>query len=97
MSGAMAVTIVLPTYLRQFAGGREIVELDGAPRTVRDALRALAARHPGVYDRMVTEQGELREHVNIFVGTESIRFTGGLETAVAEGTELFVAPAVSGG
>jgi molybdopterin converting factor small subunit len=61
------------------------------------ALDALWTLHPGVRDRIVTEQGEVRQHVNVFVGNESIRFTGGLDTAVPDGGEISIVPAVSGG
>jgi molybdopterin converting factor small subunit len=91
------ITVVLPTYLRPFADGRDRVEVDRTVASVGDALRALRERYPGVHDRIITERGELRPHVNVFVGVESIRFTGGLATAVGEGSELFIVPAVSGG
>lgn len=57
----------------------------------------LGARHPGVRDRVLTEQGEVRPHVNVFVGDESIRYTGGLATPLGEGAEVSIVPAVSGG
>lgn len=93
----MAVIFHIPGYLRSFTGGRSRVELAGSPATVGEALEALWAVHPGVRDRVLTEQGELREHVNVFVGDESIRFSGGLATPVAEGSEISILPAVSGG
>ncbi len=67
------------------------------PGTVGGILGELRVAHPGLYDRLVTEQGLLRPHVNIFVDGENIRFTGGLETAVTAGSEVFVLPAISGG
>ncbi len=67
------------------------------PRTVGGVLGALSASHPGLYDRLMTEQGLLRPHVNLFVDGENIRFTGGLETGVEAGSEIFVLPAISGG
>ena len=93
----MAVRILLPAYLRPYAGARPGLDLDGAPRTVREALQSLRALHPGVLDRVLTEQGEVRRHVNIFVGEESIRWTGGLDTPLSEGSEIAIVPAVSGG
>ncbi|HYM80957.1 MAG TPA: MoaD/ThiS family protein [Candidatus Limnocylindria bacterium] len=87
----------VPGYLRPFTGGASRVELDGSPATVGAALEALWKLHPGVRDRVVTEQGQVRLHVNVFVGDESIRFTGGLDTAVPEGGEISIVPAVSGG
>ncbi len=93
----MQVTVVLPAPLQPFAGGRTRVELPSEGATVAAVLRALSASHPGVYDRVATEQGELRPHVNLFVDTESIRWTGGLATPVREGSEVLIVPAVSGG
>jgi len=46
---------------------------------------------------VVTEQGEVRPHVNVFVGSESCRWTGGLATPVADGAEIAILPAISGG
>jgi molybdopterin synthase sulfur carrier subunit len=91
------VRFYIPAYLRAFTGGSSRVELDGNPGTVGDALRALWALHPGIRDRVVTEQGDLRPHVNVFVGEESIRYTGGLESPVPKDTEISIVPAVSGG
>ena len=65
--------------------------------TVGGVLGALNASHPGLYDRLMTEQGALRPHVNIFVDGENIRFTGGLGTRVRASSEIFVLPAISGG
>jgi molybdopterin converting factor small subunit len=64
---------------------------------VGDALAAVWDLHPGVRDRVVTETGEVRRHVNIFVGDESIRYTGGLGTPLEDGGEVSIIPAVSGG
>ena len=104
--------IVLPEALRELAGGRAVVEVAAGARagaggiresvadvrrTVGGVLDSLRASHPGIYDRLVTEQGRLRPHVNLFVDGENIRFTGGLETGVAERSEIFVLPAISGG
>ena len=84
------------------AGGAGAAE--GAPGPAADGrhsvggvLGALNASHPGLYDRLMTEQGVLRPHVNIFVDGENIRFTGGLGTRVGSGSEIFVLPAISGG
>lgn len=93
----MTVTVVLPGQLRDLAEGRGRVELNGGCATVAEALRALRAELPAVYERIVTERFELRPHVNVFVGRDDIRWSGGLETPLDDGSELFVLPAVSGG
>ena len=93
----MAVVVHIPGYVREFTGGLRRVTLAGSPATVDEALASLWALHPGVRDRVVTEQGEVRPHVNVFVGAESIRFTGGLTTPLPLDAEISIVPAVSGG
>jgi molybdopterin converting factor small subunit len=91
------VTFYIPGAIRQFTDGRSKVELAISPGTVADALSALYALYPGVMDRVVTEQGQVREHINIFVGDENIRYTGGLATPLPPNCEVSIVPAVSGG
>jgi molybdopterin converting factor small subunit len=93
----VSVVVVLPAPLRELVGGESTVKLEGAPATVGEALEALRAEHATVYHRLLTEQGELRPHVNVFVGTESIRHTGGLDTPLSPDSEVIVLPSVSGG
>ena len=93
----MPVTFHIPGALREFTGGRSQVEIDGSPTVLSEALSALWTLCPGVRDRMATEQGHIREHINVFVGDENIRYTGGLATPVPPGCEIWIVPAVSGG
>ena len=93
----MPVVVHIPAYLREFSGLAPAVRLDASPPTVREALAALYERHPGVRDRVVTEQGDVRQHVNVFVGEESIRWTGGLDTPLPPDAQISIVPAVSGG
>lgn len=80
----------------QIAGRSEVV-VEGSFAALRDALAALCAIHPGLRDRMLTEQGEVREHINLFVGNECVRYTNGLATRVPDGSEISIIPAISGG
>ncbi|UCC26745.1 MAG: MoaD/ThiS family protein [Gemmatimonadales bacterium] len=93
----MSVSVVLPDQLRGLVPDGSNVCLPGDPGTVREALETLRRHHLEVYHRIVTEQGEVRPHVNLFVGRENIRWHEGLETRLPEGAELVVLPAVSGG
>lgn len=93
----MPMVFCIPGYLRNFTDGRERVEINSSARTVGEALEVLCAQCPGIRDRILDEQGEVRQHVNIFAGNESIRMTGGLATPVADDAELLIVPAVSGG
>jgi molybdopterin converting factor small subunit len=91
------VTFVLPGPLRELAVNRGEVRIDGAAGSVSDALSLLWNECPALRDRVVTELGELRPHINIFVDGESIRYSGGFDTAVRDGAEIFILPALSGG
>jgi len=93
----MSVTFHIPGPLRPFAGGLHRVDLAASPATLGGALEALWARYPGVRDRMATEQGQIREHINLFVGNENVRYTGGFATPLSEGAEISIVPAISGG
>lgn len=93
----MPVTFHIPGALRQFTDGRRTVQLENSPKLVAEALSALYTLHPGVRDRIITEQGQIRDHINIFVGDENIRYTGGLATPIPPNSEISIVPAVSGG
>ncbi|MGC2697851.1 MAG: ubiquitin-like small modifier protein 1 [Candidatus Angelobacter sp.] len=93
----MPVTFRIPSYLAIFAGGNNLLPVGGSSATVADALTELWKLHPGLRDRIVDEQGHVRQHINIFVGEEAIRFADGLSTKVPEGAEILIVPAVSGG
>jgi len=88
---------ILPGPLRDVAGDRDVVAISGSVRSVGQALSLLWEECPGVRDRVLTERGELRPHVNIFVDGESIRYAGGLQTPIRNGSEIVILPAVSGG
>lgn len=93
----MPVVFVIPGPLREFAGNHDEVTVDGAPRDVAGALSMLWEEWPGLRDRLLNELGEVRPHVNIFVDGECIRYCGGLDAAVRDGSEVVIVPALSGG
>ncbi len=93
----MPVIFHIPGALRDFTGGRSKVEIEHSPATLADALSALWTLYPGVRDRITTEQGQLRQHINVFIGDENVRYTGGLASPVSAGSEISIVPAVSGG
>ena len=93
----MPVTFHIPGTLREFTDGRNTIEIEQSPATLADALSALWKLYPRVRDRMATEQGQIREHVNLFIGDENVRYTGGLASPIAAGSEIWIIPAISGG
>lgn len=93
----MPVTFNIPRALREFTGGHGTVTLPETPATAGEALSLLWTRYPGIRDRIATEQGEVRQHVNIFIGDENVRYTGGLASSLNDGCTISIVPAVSGG
>ncbi len=93
----MKVTFWIPGPLRSMTAGRSRMNVETSGGTLHDALEALFAAHPGLRDRVLTEQWEIRQHVNVFVGNSEARSTGGLATPLADGTEISIIPAISGG
>ena len=91
----MAVTIRIPTQLRQLSGGASEVSVEGA--SVSEALKALDAAHPGFSELLYDESGGLRRFVNVFVADEDIRFLDGVDTALTDGQTVSIVPAVAGG
>ena len=90
----MTVVVKIPAQLRNLTQNEAEIEVDG--ESVGEALDALYERYDGLRDR-ITEDGELRRFVNVYVGGEDIRFLDGLETAVEDGDEVTILPAVAGG
>jgi len=88
---------LIPGALREFAGGRSQVEIETRAATVNEALSVLWMLCPGMRDRVVTEQGQVRPHINIFVGDENVRYSGGLATPLHAESVISIVPAVSGG
>jgi MoaD family protein len=90
----MSVTVKIPTQLRAATGGQSELEVEGG--TVGEVLDAVFDSHEGLRDR-ITQDGDLRRFVNVYVSGEDIRFQQGLETSINDGDEVTILPAVAGG
>ena len=91
----MAVKVRIPTPLQRLTNGQGEVECDGT--NVNELLTDLEKRYPGIKERICDEQGKLRRFVNVFVNEEDIRFLQGDQTAVKDGDEVSIIPAIAGG
>jgi len=91
----VAVTIRIPTPMRNLTGGESTVSVEGS--TVAEAIKALDAAHPGVAERVLDDTGALRRFVNVYVGDEDVRFLDGLATPLNDGASISIIPAVAGG
>jgi len=91
----MSVHVRVPTPLRRFTGGAEEVSATGG--TVAALVNDLEKNHPGIKERICDENGQVRRFVNIFVNGDDIRFLTNLETAIKDGDEVSIVPAIAGG
>ena len=91
----MAIEVKIPTILRTYTSGEKSVEAQGD--TLAVLIDDLDANHPGLKGRLITDQGALHRFVNVYVNDEDVRFTGSLQTQLADGDSVTILPAVAGG
>lgn len=91
----MAIKVRIPTPLQSLTSGQSEVEATGA--TVKDVLAALDAQFNGLKSRLYDDAGTLRRFINFYVNDEDIRFLDGEATAVKDGDEISIVPAIAGG
>jgi sulfur-carrier protein len=92
----MSITIYLSGHLKNFTSGETEVALDSDFESLADALDSLWKQHPALRDRILNEQGEIRQHVNVFLGSEDVKRLDGLKTEL-NSDEIHIFNAVSGG
>ncbi len=90
----MAVLVRIPTPLRTVTKGAGEVYGEGA--TVGELIENLERQFPGLRDRLVADGGELRRFINIYVNQEDVRFLQGKRTALKDGDEVSIVPAIAG-
>ena len=91
----MSINVRIPTPLRKFTAGQDIVAVEGI--NVGDALRNLDSAHPGILSKICTEEGKVRRFINVYAGDDDVRFLEGLETSLNDGSEISIVPAIAGG
>ena len=91
----MPITVRIPTPLQRLTNGQGEVTCQGS--TIAELLADLERCYPGIKERICDEQGKLRRFVNIFVNEEDIRFLQGDQSAVKDGDDVSIIPAIAGG
>ncbi len=91
----MPVKVRIPTPLRKLTHDEEVVETTA--ESVSEAIADLETCYPGFKERLVDEAGEIRRFVNIYVNDEDIRFLDNASTALKDGDEISIIPAIAGG
>jgi molybdopterin synthase sulfur carrier subunit len=88
-------TVFVPTPLRRLTGGQSKVTIEAA--TVNDIIATLEETYPGVKERLLDGDGEVKKFINIFVDGEEIRALQGGATPISEKSEVSIIPAMAGG
>ena len=85
----------IPGPLRNLSGGESAVSVE-AP-DLRSAIDQLDSRFPGFKGRLLDDEGQPRQFVNLFLNDEDVRLGRGLDSPLAESDEIAIVPAVAGG
>ena len=91
----MAVKVRVPTPLMKLTDNQSEVEAEGA--TITDILNNMESKFAGIKERICDESGAPRRFINIYLNEEDIRFLDGENTAVKDGDEISIIPAIAGG
>jgi sulfur-carrier protein len=91
----MSVNVRIPTPLRKLTGGSDEVSIEAA--NIGELIDNLEAAHAGLKERLCDEAGEIRRFVNVYVNDEDVRFLDGRGTALKDGDEVSIVPAIAGG
>ncbi|MEU6214792.1 MoaD/ThiS family protein [Streptomyces sp. JL4002] len=93
----MAIEVRIPTILRTYTDGEKAVSGEGA--TLADLFADLETRHKGIRERLIDQAdgGQLRRFVNVYLNDEDVRFLDGISTALKDGDNVTILPAVAGG
>jgi molybdopterin converting factor small subunit len=93
----MSVTVRIPTLLRAYVQDQSKVEITPEVETLKGVLDALEKMAPGILQRVVSDSGELRRFVNLYVNDDDVRTLDGLNTPTPAGCSVSIVPAVAGG
>jgi molybdopterin synthase sulfur carrier subunit len=85
----------IPGPLRSLSGGEATVSVEAG--NLRSAIDQLDSRFPGFKVRLLDDEGEPRQFVNLFLNDEDVRLGEGLDSALRESDEIAIVPAVAGG
>ena len=91
----MPVEVRLPTVLRPMAGGEAVLKAEGT--TLREVFDDIVRQYPGLSESLLTPDGEMHRHLNVFLNDDDVRYLGRLDAKVGASDTVTLMPAVAGG
>ena len=88
-------TVLVPTPLRRLTGGQAKVTVEG--NDISSLLQAVDQKFPGIADKVLDGDGNVKRFINVFVNESEIRTLQGLQTPVSESDRVSIVPAMAGG
>jgi len=88
-------TVLVPTPLRRLTGGQAKVEVEGSD--IGTLILAIDSQYPGVADKLLDDDGNIKRFINVFVNDSEVRSLQGLHTPVQAGDKVSIVPAMAGG
>lgn len=91
----MPVKVRIPTPLQKLTKDKADVTVEA--KNIRELIDGLENNFPGIKERLCDEKGALRRFINVYVNEEDIRFLNLDKTALKDGDEVSIIPAIAGG
>lgn len=91
----MPVKVIIPTPLRQYAGKKEAIEVKAT--TVGEALSGLTSQYGDLRRHLFTDEGKLRNFVNVYLNDEDIRYLKKDQTPLQDNDVISIVPSIAGG
>ena len=91
----MPVKVIIPTPLRQYAGKKEAIEVKAS--TVGEALSGLTSQYGDLRRHLFTDEGKLRNFVNVYLNDEDIRYLKKDQTPLQDNDVISIVPSIAGG
>jgi len=91
----MSARVRVPTPLRKFTQGCD--EVDASGQTISGLFNDLEQNYPGIKERIIDDTGKVRRFVNVYVNGDDIRFLKNMDTAIKDGDNVSIVPAIAGG
>jgi molybdopterin synthase sulfur carrier subunit len=88
-------TVLIPTPLRRLTANQPRVDVPGV--TAGEIIQNLEAAYPGIGERLLDGDGQIKRFINVFVNEDEIRTLQGTDTPVIASDKVSIVPAMAGG